>query len=280
MERTFFAMGTEWWLASDAADAGLLQQAQALVEDVEARLSRFRNDSSLSCLNRDRTVDDAMLVEVLGAAEEARVLTAGAFDARAGSAVVAAGYDRSFELIATPEGSAGDLQRVFVAIQDTRVMLSGEGSVDLGGIAKGWTVDRVAALLAPAGPCIVDGGGDIAVRGGPAGGEWLIEAGDGLAVGLRDAAVATSSSLRRRWRCTDGSVAHHIVNPGDGRPALGVATAVVVARSTALADALATALVADISRTLPALVEVGADALLQNADGRWEMTNGMERYLR
>ncbi len=241
MERSFHAMGTEWWLRAETADEALLDEAQTLVAGVEAKLSRFRDDSVLSRLNRERGADDALLAEVLRAAEGIRALTAGAFDARAGAAVVAAGYDRSFEAIETPTRTVRDCRRPEVSIDGTRVALSGEGVIDLGGIAKGWTVERVADLIATSGPCVVDGGGDIAVRGRPAhAAEWLIGAGDGLAVGLRDAAVATSSSLRRRWRCADGAVAHHIIDPGDGLPARGVLTAVVVASTVTFADTLAT----------------------------------------
>lgn len=281
MERGFHAMGTEWWLHCDTADEALLDRAQALVSEVEARLSRFLDDSALSHLNRERTTDDALLAEVLRVGEETRVLTGGAFDVRVGAAMVAAGYDRSFEAIGPPVRRACDRRRPDVAIEGTRVVLSGEGSVDLGGIAKGWTVDRVAALLATLGPCLVDGGGDIAVRGRPKGAfEWLVGVGDDLAVGLRDGAVATSSSLWRRWRCADGEVAHHIVDPADGLPTRGVLTAVVVASTATIADTLATAIVVDPQRALPALAKAGAEALLQHADGRWEMTAGMERYLR
>ena len=281
MERAFYAMGTEWWLRTESRDEALLDRARALVETVEARLSRFRDDSTLSRLNRERAVDDALLAEVLQAAEATRVLTAGAFDARVGAAMAAVGYDHSFEAIGAPARLAGDGRRPDVHIEGTRIMLAGGGSVDLGGIAKGWTIDRVADLLGASGPCMVDGGGDIAVRGQPADAdEWLVGVGDGLAVGLSDAAVATSSSLRRRWRCADGAVAHHIIDPGDGLPTRDVQTTVVVASTATLADALATAAVVDPHRALPALAAVGAEALLQHADGRWEMTPRMEHYLR
>ena len=38
--------------------------------------------------------------------------------------------------------------------------------LDLGGIAKGYAAERAAELLALAGPCLVNAGGDLAVRGG------------------------------------------------------------------------------------------------------------------
>ena len=46
MERAFHAMGTEWWLRVEGAHAALLDEAQTLVAEVEAKLSRFRDDSA------------------------------------------------------------------------------------------------------------------------------------------------------------------------------------------------------------------------------------------
>jgi len=280
MEREFPAMGTDWGLRADIADAGLLERAVELVGELEQRLSRFLPDSALSRLNRERAVEDELVAALVREPEDVRRQTGGSFDARIGAAVLACGYERSFEQIATAGPIRVDRTRPLVAIDDSRVWLSGEGLLDLGGTAKGWSVDRVADLLSQAGPCLVDGGGDIAVRGRPLGAEeWLIGVGDGLAVGLCDGAVATSSTLRRRWRSGEGA-AHHVIDPSLGRPAEGALTAVVIAPTASLADALATALVADAARALPALAAVEAEALLQFCDGRWQMTPGMERYLR
>ena len=282
MERTFRAMGTEWRLCLEDASATELDAAVALVTRLERRLSRFLQDSALSRLNRDRTVEDKCLAAVATEAERLRYLTAGSFDAGSGAAVIACGYDRSFEQIATATADpiGGRARRPQVVIEGARVSLRGEGALDLGGIAKGWAVQRAAELLSRVGPCFVDGGGDIVVRGRPRDAEeWFVGVGDGLAVGLRDAAVATSSTLRRRWRSSEG-VAHHIVDPSIGKPAQSIASAVVVASLGAVADALATALVADPPRTLPALAVLEAEALLQRPDGGWDMTPGMERYLR
>jgi thiamine biosynthesis lipoprotein len=251
---------------------------EQLVRDYEARLSRFLPDSALSRLNRDRRADDDVLAAVVASAEEARRLTAGAFDARAGAAVIAAGYDRSFDEIEAGRMRVEDAERPVVLLLGTTVVLLGWGRLDLGGIAKGWIVDRATELLAEAGRCVVDGGGDIRVAGGPQ--EWSIGVGDGLAVGLSAGAVATSSVRDRRWSTASGE-AHHIVAPPRGVPASGdVTTAAVVARDAATADALATAVVADEAKGLRAVAASGGEALLQRTSGAWEMTPGMARHLR
>ena len=47
-----------------------------------------------------------------------------------------------------------------------RIELDPGVRLDLGGIGKGYAADRAAELLALAGPCLVNAGGDVAVRGG------------------------------------------------------------------------------------------------------------------
>ena len=103
--------------------------------------------------------------------------------------------------------------------------------LDLGGIAKGYAVDRAAKILGELGPCLVDAGGDIAARGGG----WPIglDTGDGtLTLELGDGAVATSGRDRRHW--TRGSEElHHIIDPGTGLPATGDLLRVTAVAATA-----------------------------------------------
>jgi thiamine biosynthesis lipoprotein len=108
----------------------------------------------------------------------------------------------------------------------------------------------------------------------------MIGAADGIVIGVVDSAIATSSTLRRRWR-TDRGEAHHIVDPATARPATsGTISAVIIAPDAAFADSLATALVADSVRVLRSLPDIGAEALVQDAAGMWAMTPGVRRYLR
>ncbi len=162
------------------------------------------------------------------------------------------------------------------------VTLEGVGALDLGGIAKGWTIDRVADAIEVAGhrDYVIDGGGDIRVGGcGGDGSPWAIGVGDGLVVHLSDEAVATSSTAKRRWVTPSGE-AHHVIDPRTGLPSVtGVTNAVVVASDATTADALATAVVADPARGLRAVTALGGGALIEQ-DGAWLVTPGMERWLR
>jgi thiamine biosynthesis lipoprotein len=285
---TFRAMNTEWWLgAADRDGAGQprnLNRIEASVHAAEARYSRFLHDSTLSRLNRERRVRDAGLAALVRHALAMHEATDGAFDVRVGAAMSASGYDRTFEALAgnAPVLTfAPPLTQLRVDVRGDDIRLLGSGTLDLGGIAKGWTVDRIAEEIERAGchDYLVDGGGDIRAAGCDERGEpWTVGVGEGLAVRLENAAVCTSSTRRRRWRAA-GEDAHHIIDPTTGAPSRhGIAEAVVVARDTTTADVLATTIIADPERGLTALRAMNADALVLR-DGRWEMTEGMQRWL-
>lgn len=264
----FRAMDTAWAILADAPPPAL-RDAAAFVHAAEATLSRFRPDSALSRLNRERVVRDPVVAEVLAAALELSRVTAGAFDPTVGDALAEVGYDCSFTQIGVARHDAVAAPRppLGVEIDGDFVRLVGEGTIDLGGIAKGWTVDGVARRLREAGAArvLVDGGGDIRA----AGGAWPVGVGDDLSVVLTDGAVATSSTLRRRWRHTNGEHSHHIIDPTTRRSASSaIDTASVVARDAATADALATAILARPDEVLTALDMAHARVAVR-ADGRW-----------
>lgn len=275
MIRRFTAMGTTFYLRAEGVAPSVLADAEALVQDREARLSRFRPDSALSILNRAREVRDGVLAAVVRRAIAAREQTSGAFDPTLGEALCAAGYDRSFsELSGVVSGEPRDVRPTLHTSGDV-VGLSGAGRLDLGGIAKGWTVDEVGAWLSAAGATryLVDGGGDIVVSGG----HW-VGIGDVHALWLEAGAVATSSTLKRRWTTSNGE-AHHILDPRTGRSATGpYQSAAVVAADVCTADVLATALIAAPALAWPAVQAQAQGAMVLSEDG-WMVTPELEARL-
>jgi thiamine biosynthesis lipoprotein len=266
----FPATGTEWWLACDVPH--VLARAESVVRMGEQKLSRFLPDSSLSRLNRLRQVEDATLAEVVRAALDVRDRTAGAFDPTLGARLSELGYDATFDEIERPLTS-GPYQpsSLVVAVEQDCVRLGGSGELDLGGIAKGWIVDRVVDFLSTEGVtnAIVDGGGDLRVVGGP----WPIEYGSGLVAHVGSGAIATSSIRRRSWRDANGRGLHHVLDPRSGEPVRPpVHTVTIRARQAALADALATAMLVDAERVLELLPSFDAHAAVCDAGGQWWTT--------
>ncbi len=286
MERTKFrAMGTEVELLLDAPpngwSVGIFAAVRQEFARLEAALSRFRPDSELSALNRSgrlRAGPDLLRVTELALA--ARVRTNGRFDPTVHDALVAAGYDRTFEEIAAggtavatrPGARCGGA--VSVERETGEIVLEPGTHLDFGGIGKGYAVDRACDLLAPYGPCLVSAGGDLAVRGG----SWPVgvDAASGLTLELTSGAIATSGSDRRRWSTTAG-VAHHLIDPETGVPAeTGLLRVTVVGPTAVEAEALAKSLyLAGAERATDEADELGAPAVLTFDDGSVVLAGGL-----
>lgn len=278
----FRAMGTDVELLldsdSDADTRDALQAAEQEVRRLEGLLSRFDPDSELSRLNRARAiVAGPELAEVTALALEGRESTGGRFDPTVHDAVVAAGYDRSFDRMPEDLGvrPGPEALRCGGAVcidRATRVITLAPGArLDLGGIAKGWTADRVSELICGYGPCLVNVGGDLATRGVPDEGSWAVgvETPEGtLSLSLERGAMATSGRDRRRWRC-DGDAAHHVIDPATARPAeTDLLRVTVVAGSAAWAEVLATGfLVAGLEAAEVEAGALGVPCLLVTDDG-------------
>lgn len=122
--------------------------------------------------------------------------------------------------------------------------------LDLGGIAKGYAVDRATEVLKSQGISsgIVDAGGDMRVFGMKPGGElWHLGIRDPSNMDkvlatfrITDRAVVTSGDYERFF-IKDGFRYHHIIDPYTGYPARGCRSVTVIAKTAFLADAMATA---------------------------------------
>ncbi|HET7745199.1 MAG TPA: FAD:protein FMN transferase [Gaiellaceae bacterium] len=286
MEQTGFrAMGTEVELILDVPPNGWSPGIFATVRQEFARLesilSRFRPDSELSALNRSGRVHAGPdLVRVTELALAARVQTNGRFDPTVHDALVAAGYDRTFEevgalgtVVATrPDARCGG--GVSVDRETGEIVLEPGTHLDFGGIGKGYAVDRACDLLAPYGPCLVSAGGDLAVRGGswPVGVDAALE----LTLELTSGAIATSGSDRRRWSTTRGD-AHHLIDPQTGAPSeTDLVRVTVVGRSAVEAEVLAKALfLAGVERARAEADELEVPAVLTLDDGRILLAGGL-----
>lgn len=249
----FRAMNTEVSVSSSGDESAVAEGVRARFAAEEQRFSRFLPDSELSRLNRAEGPFRAS-EELFAALVRARAyvqLTDGLFDPAMGGAVVAMGYERSFE----PGALDRDADHEPAFVGSFREVLLDEGSrivtrpphvhLDLGGMVKGATVDRAAVLLGESGA--IDAGGDAFLRGGADDGEpWLVEVEDPrdpdetvAVVAVSDSAVATSSGNRRRWRAGSAWV-HHLVDPRTLTSAAeSLLQATVFAPSTELADVLA-----------------------------------------
>jgi thiamine biosynthesis lipoprotein len=264
--RAFRAMGTSCMAGVTVRPGQRLVARKALtaaeveVAACEAALSRFDPRSDLSRLNAaaGRWIEvDERLVSAVRAALLAREDTGGRFDPTILPALVAAGYDRTFdELPVRPAREVVGWRAGAELEADPDcgcVRLAGGAALDLGGIGKGFSAGRALDAMLRTAPelsgGLVDLGGDIAVRGLPPDGTlWRVGIADARrpgqtlgTIGISEGGVATSGRDRRRFG-PDCSL-HHLIDPTTGAPAeSGPLAVTVVGPDPAQTEAHATAL--------------------------------------
>ena len=238
---------------------GDLDAARGAVErvlhEVDLAYSRFRPDSELMRLHasRGRTVPvSPLLARAVDGALAAARRSGGAVDPTVGRALRVIGYDADFDTLAgttralelrvapVPGWSTVSLDRAACTLRIPR-----DVELDLGSTGKGLAADLAAtAALEASGAesgVLVSLGGDIATAGRTPEGGWRIllaedsnapSEGEGEVVAIQGGALATSSTTVRRWRTTEGTTVHHIVDPRTGLAAVTPWRTATVAAAT------------------------------------------------
>lgn len=245
----------------DAAAAGkAVEEAFAEAKRLEGMLSIYRPDSEVTRVNRSAGKEAVRVSEetfyIIEKAVEFSVISGGAFDITVLPLVELwdfpdGGRVPSDEEISEALELAG-YRGILLDREDSSVKLTREGmKIDLGAVAKGFVVDRMADILRGAGMsgALVNAGGDIYALG-------TSYSGGGWRVGLRhprekqkivdvftlEGRAAATSGDYERYFTLDGERYSHIIDPVSGRPARGVMSATVLAETCMEADALATML--------------------------------------
>jgi thiamine biosynthesis lipoprotein len=255
----------------EAAPETATEAAFAAMAEADRLMSVHRADSDVGRLNRaaGRPIEvHPWTFEVLELALELHRASEGVFD-----------------ITATPLAPEAPPGRLALLPGLAARLLGPGASLDLGGIAKGYAVDRALDALraagAPAG--LVNAGGDIAVFGpeavpvavrDPRRPDRLL-----WRLDLRDAALAASGGRHDPAHGTDVA-APAVLHPATRRPAPGIAGASVVAPSCALADSLTKVVMLAGIESLMLLRRLGAAAALVQADGNALSTPDWPRVAR
>lgn len=298
-------MGTRWSASIDANAAvdmeTLRQDLAAAVEQVDAQMSPWKQDSDLMRLNRAPVGDwvdlSAEILEVLDCALEVQRLSAGAFDPCVGALVDAWGFGAARD---TP-----DAQAIRAARQSTppagnrsveldrpagRARKHATLQIDLCGIAKGYAVDRMTHVLHQHGVqhALAALDGEVRAVGGQCGGQpWAVALERPEAerravhavIELEDLAVATSGDYRHYVNVGETRLAHTMDARRCAPVNNAVASVTVLARTCMHADAWATALlVAGPGEGMALAQRMGMDVLflLRRAGGLTEV--GLGRF--
>ncbi|MDQ2921870.1 MAG: FAD:protein FMN transferase, partial [Acidobacteriota bacterium] len=239
----------------------LFEAAFDEIERVEAALSNYRSSSELSRINAGAAdapvITDpevfALLVRVIDYSNRSY----GAFDITVGKLMKAWGFFRGSghypsveELARAREQTGWQSVRLDNRTRSVYFLIRGI-ELDLGGIGKGYALDRVAALLREDGvkaALISSGSSSIYAIGAPPGkAGWPVRVPDPMdrtrtlsTILLKDQSLSSSGNYEKFFRL-NGRTYCHIMDPRTGRPVEGMVQTTVIAPQAADSDALSTA---------------------------------------
>ena len=273
---------------------GILEAALDEVDRIDRLMSHYKPESPLSRLNRAAAAGpvpvDPELFDFIAECLRYSRESDGAFDITVGPLMKTWGFFRGGGRLPTAE----EIEEVRGRIGYTHVVLDRKPrtirfdrpgmELDLGGIAKGYAVDRVVALLRRAhvaAALVSAGGSTIYGLGAPPGRvAWDVEVQDpsgsgrvALTVSLRDRALSVSGRAEKSFE-RDGIVYAHIMDPRTARPVQGILSVAVLTTTGTAGDALDDAFfVEGVERTRSALrgrPETEAIFFLPERDG-WKL---------
>ncbi len=251
-----FAMDTVMDLKIYSENDEALSKAKAEIQRIDTLFDRGNENSDIYRINKNKSADvSAETADVIRAALSISERTDGAFDITVAPVMDLWGfYGNEFnvpsddELQSTLEGVGYEK----IQLDNTNISIPEDASIDLGGIGKGYTSDRIADLLKNNGveSAIISLGGNVhAIGKRNDGSEWTVGITDphdkSQLIGklkISDKAVVTSGAYQRYFE-QDGITYHHIIDPTTGKSAdIGLASVTVIADSGMTADGLSTAL--------------------------------------
>ncbi len=263
-------MGTSYMVSISSRPAVVGRRAlkdgiDAVLESIDARMSNWRGSSEISLFNRAapgswRGISPDTFAVIDQALSISR-LSGGAFDPTVAPLVDLWGFGPALTNRRVPPDARIESALARTGFRHVRTRPSSPSlakdragiSIDLSGIAKGFGVDQIAALLEAngIGRYLVEIGGELRAKGrAPHGEPWRVGIEKPIAwqrslhrvVGLASAAIATSGDYRNFFE-SDGSRFSHLIDPRTGEPVRHDLLSVTVIAPTAMqADAWSTAL--------------------------------------
>jgi len=297
-EREEAIMGTRVAVQLWATDPELAGRAiDAVMADMrrtDELMSTYKPDSQLSQVNAhayERPVQvDADIIDVVEKSLEYSRLSDGAFDITYASV----GYLYDYRTHVHPTEAqiasalkAVDYRQLSVDREARTIRFLQPGMrIDLGGIAKGWSVDRGVEILKGLGieHAMVNAGGDTRLLGDRRGKPWIVgirdPRKDGVVVAripLQDEALSTSGDYERYFE-EDGVRYHHILVPGTGRSPGAVRSVTIIAPTATRTDGLTKPVfILGVERGMEFVRRVGGvEAVIVDAEGRIFYSPGLE----
>jgi len=221
---TFQGIGTHWWIKIfDNFDEDYFQQLKLQVnfciKDFENLYSRFISTSFISRLNINKYLVNPSeeLISLLELGISTNKVTKGHFNLTVGKILENMGYDSEYSFQSKEEIYVED----YIKIDKNNVVIGPNTKIDLGGIGKGFLINKLKLFLEKAGVryYFINGGGDIYAtsnKGKPI--EFVLENPFNLSeiigkINIKNQSIASSSSSRRKWiDLKNGVTRNHLVN--------------------------------------------------------------------
>jgi len=271
-----------------------------IFRQVDARMSEWKDSSPLAAVNRAAGIAPVAVPEdlrrVIQRGIEIGDSTGGAFDLTWAALWGLWDFKSREPRVPADEAIASrvgmvDYRRVIVDDAAGTVFLEKTGmKIGLGGIAKGYALDRAATALRARGltSFMILGGGQVWAEGSRRGKPWRVGIRDPrgpsddffAALPVEDVSLSTSGDYESYF-IVGGRRYHHILDPATGRPARGLRSATVVSADATLADALSTAfMVLGVEKSLAVARNFGGvEAVLVDRNGGVHLTPGLEGRL-
>jgi FAD:protein FMN transferase len=291
------AISVQLWHDDAKLGQAALQAVMDEMHRIDHAMSPYKETSELSRINREAakktlTISQEM-ADILARSIEFSKLSGGAFDVTFSS--VGYLYDYRQHIKPTDKQIAKalpgiDYRHLLLDRAKRTLRFAREGvRIDLGGIAKGWAVDRSIELLKKRGiaHARVTAGGDTRLLGDRRGRPWTVgirdprQQGKAIAVlPLSDVAVSTSGDYERFFD-DEGVRHHHIINPKTGKAATGVRSVTVIAADATTTEGLTKSVFikgpVEGIRLIDSLKDV--DAVVIDADGKMHVSSGLQALL-
>lgn len=266
-------------------------------------MSNYKSSSELSRINRDApqapTRCDPVLLSVIEDSVRYSNLTNGAFDITVEPLVERWGFYTG--KVRVPD--VDEIQSILPAVSYRNIDIQGRGDsmlisfrhpdtkIDLGGIGKGFAVDKAVEVLKRRGitSALVNLGGNIYALGHPPGSStWKVGVQHPRQrefllgyLELENKGVATSGDYERFFTI-DGERYSHIIDPRTGMPAKGLISVTVTADSATEADALSTgAFILGLKRGMELLENrEGVGGIFAYEDSGGEISFELTKYIK
>jgi thiamine biosynthesis lipoprotein len=263
VERSRMSMGSSLrlaaWTTNETTAIDAFDHVFREFDRLESLLSVWKDGSDVVRMNKNAGITPVPVsqdtINVLREAADASALTRGKFDITFGALSDIWRFDHDQDNI-VPDRQLIEIRLARIDYRAVRVDGTARTAfisrpnvrVHLGGIGKGYAVDRAVALLKERGftDFLIQSGGDLYVAGTNGGQPWKLGIADPrgvhdpfATVHVSDGTLSTSGDYERSFM-KDGVRYHHLLDPDFGEPARGCRSVTIVTNRAVMADVLST----------------------------------------